>query len=78
MLRNLFGFITDDTHDKMNSGGDGVSVVEKDSEDRLVRAFLVPACCAIAENFFLPQIVLDVGGNRGRDILDSMHTRWQC
>ena len=64
MLRNLFGFATNDTHDKMNSGGDGVSVIEKDSEDRLVRAFLVPApaCFTTAKNFFLPQIVLDVEG----------------
>ena len=65
MLRNLFEFVTNDTHDEMNSCG-GVSIIEKDSEDRLVRAFLAPpACCTTAKNF-LPQVVLDGTFSRGR------------
>ena len=63
MLRNLFEFVTNDTHDEMNSCSGGVSIIEKDSEDRLVRAFLEPppVCCTTAKNFLLPQIVLDRG-----------------
>ena len=81
MLRNLFEFVTNDTNDEMNSCCCGVSIIEKDSEDRLVRAFLAPpaACCTTAKNFFLPQVVLDgtfSRGRRGRDILDSMYARW--
>ena len=81
MLRNLLEFVTNDTNDEMNSCGGGVSIIEKDSEDRLMRAFLAPpACCTTAKNF-LPQIVLDGTFSRGcrggRDILDSMHARWQ-
>ena len=65
MLRNLFEFVTNDTHDEMNSCSGGVSIIEKDSEDRLVRAFLAPpACCTTAKNF-LPQIVLDGTFSRG-------------
>ena len=62
MLRNLFEFVTNDTNDEMNSSSCcGVLITEKDSEDRLVRAFLAPpACCTTAKNF-LPQVVLDDG-----------------
>ena len=64
MLRNLLEFVTNDTNDEMNSCG-GVSIIEKDSEDRLVRAFLAPpACCTTAKNF-LPQVVLDGTFTRG-------------
>ena len=66
MLRNLFEFVTNDTNDEMNSCSGGVSIIEKDSEDRLVRAFLAPpACCTTAKNF-LPQVVLDGTFSRGR------------
>ena len=56
LLRNLFEFVSHDTHDGSYGGR---SVIEKDQENRLVRAFLAPpACCATAKHF-LPQIVLD-------------------
>ena len=67
MLRNLFEFVTNDTNGEMNSCCGGVSIIEKDSEDRLVRAFLAPpACCTTAKNFLLPQVVLDGTFSRGR------------
>ena len=66
MLRNLFEFVTNDTNDEMNSYGGGVSIIEKDSEDKLVKAFLAPpACCTTAKNFLLPQVVLDGTFSRG-------------
>ena len=80
MLRNLFEFVTNDTHGEMNSCG-GVSIIEKDSEDRLVRAFLAPpaAYCTTAKNLF-HRFVLDgwtfSRGRRGGNILDSMYARW--
>ena len=62
----------------------GVSVIEKNTEDRLVMIFLAhpPACCTTAMNF-LPQIAHEDGiyspetveeGN----ILYNMYERWQC
>ena len=73
-LRNLFEFVTNDTNDETNNSC-GVSIIEKDSEDRLVRTFLAPpACCTTAKNF-LPQIVLGDGtfsrGRRGGTFLTA-------
>ena len=63
LLRNLFEFVSHDTHDGSYGGR---SVIEKDQENRLVRAFLAPpACCATAKHF-LPQIVLDGTFSKGR------------
>ena len=59
MLMNLFEFVTNDTNDEMNSCSGGVSIIEKDSEDRLVRGFLAPPACYTTAKNFLPQIVLD-------------------
>ena len=62
LLRNLFEFVSHDTHDGSYGGR---SVIEKDQENRLVRAFLAPpACCATAKHF-LPQIVLDGTFSKG-------------
>ena len=61
MLRNLFEFVTNDTNGEMNSGGGGVSIIEKDSEDRLVRTFLAPpACCTTAKNFCHRLFLMDI------------------
>ena len=58
----MFEFVSHDTHDGSYGGR---SVIEKDQENRLVRAFLVlPACCATAKHF-LPQIVLDGTFSKG-------------
>ena len=58
----MFEFVSHDTHDGSYGGR---SVIEKDQENRLVRAFLAPpACCATAKHF-LPQIVLDGTFSKG-------------
>ena len=56
LLRNLFEFVSHDTHDGSYGGR---SVIEKDQENRLVRAFLAPPACCVTAKHFLPQIVLD-------------------
>ena len=73
MLRNLFEFVTNDTNNEMNSCSGGISIIEKDSEDRLVSAFLapLPACCTTAMNFLLPQVVLD--GRHSPEAVEEGH-----
>ena len=66
-LRNMFEFVTNDTHDEMNRCDCGVSIIEKDSEDRLVRAFPGTSCLLHnSKELLLPQVVLDGTFSRGR------------
>ena len=75
MLRNLFEFVTNDTHGEMNSCSGGVSIIEKDSEDRLVRAFLAPpACCKTAKNLSCHRLFL-MGGH-SPEAVEEGHS-WQ-